>query len=578
MPELEIESLKLVGSRVAVHQRRSSANNFFLVRQSAPALTLRPTPFDSTNTKMNPVDARLTLDRTATEGGPVQTPALPILGTAGMKHEQLLTAEAAAERQRAKEAHDIYGRGKKIRTKTIRDKKLRGNLQALETKYRTATLKARDAEILLDNDAGFLEAEGDLERTFKTRQEDIRKAVPIEVAKKGFELKLDQLGPYKARYSRNGRDLLLAGHKGHIATLNWQDGKLGTELQLGETIRDATWLHNNQYFAVAQKKNTYIYDATGMELHQLAEHLEVTHLQFLPYHFLLVSAQISGNLRYLDTSTGQSVTNITTKMGGPPTAMTQNSSNAIIHLGHQNGTISLWSPTTTVPLVKMLPHRGPVRDIAIDREGRYMVSTGQDQQMAVWDIRMFKKLHNYQLPRPGVCVDISDRGLVSVGWGTTVEIWRGLFDKAQPKQEKVSRPYLRWGAQGQRVESVKWCPFEDVLGIGHDAGFSSALVPGAGEPNFDAFEQNPYETPTQRREAEVKSLLNKLKPGMISLDPDFVGNLDLVSSAQRQKEREEAGVVAKKQDAKKEKDRKRGRNTSLKRAIRRRAMKNVIYQ
>ena len=192
--------------------------------------------------------------------------------------------------------------------------------------------------------------------------------------------------------------------------------------------------------------------------------------------------------------------------------------------------------------------------------------------------RVFKKVHNYQSPRPGVCVDISDRGLVSLGWGTTVEVWRGLFDKAQgTKSEKMSRPYLRWGAQGQRVESVKWCPFEDVLGIGHDQGFSSALVPGAGEPNFDAFEQNPYETPAQRREAEVKSLLNKLKPGMISLDPDFVGNLDLVSSAQRQKEREEMGLV-KKEDKKvdKEKDRKRGRNTSLKRAIRRRGLKNVI--
>jgi U3 small nucleolar RNA-associated protein 7 len=43
---------------------------------------------------------------------------------------------------------------------------------------------------------------------------------------------------------------------------------------------------------------------------------------------------------------------------------------------------------------------------------------------------------------------------------------------------------------------VTFIPYQDVMGIVHDNGYGSILVPGAGQANFDAFEANPFESLT----------------------------------------------------------------------------------
>ncbi|CCU74970.1 U3 snoRNP-associated protein Utp7 [Blumeria hordei DH14] len=485
----------------------------------------------------------------------------------------LSTPEDAAKVRKQREAEKLYGRGRKIPCMGIKDRKLRGNLKALEDKHKIATLQAKDAEILLENEAGFLQPENEMERTYKVRQDEIQAEVAVETAKKKFDLKLDALGPYVFDYTRNGRELLLAGRKGHIATMDWREGRLGCELQLGETIRDAKWLHNNQLFALAQKKYVYIYDRVGVEIHCLKKHIEVTNMEFLPYHYLLATAGNAGCLKYQDVSTGKIVVELPTRLGSP-TSLTQNPQNAILHMGHQNGNVTLWSPNSTTPLVKLLAHRGPVRALGIDREGRYMVSTGQDLKMCVWDIRTFKEVNSYTLKQPGSSVAISDRGLTAVGWGTQTSIWRGLFQKSAAEQEKVRDPYMSWSGQGKRIERVRWCPFEDLLGVSHDHGFSSLIVPGSGEPNFDAYEVNPYENTKQRQDNEVRSLLNKLQPEMISLNPNIIGNLDISTAEQRKADKnldkKEVDPIAM------IKNRGRGKNSSLRKYLRKQGSRNVI--
>ena len=267
------------------------------------------------------------------------------------------------------------------------DKKLRSRLERTEERQEKAKLEAERASLLLTEQAGFLEAENGYE-TQKFKQRDIRKAVDDQSSKNVFDLKLEKNGPYKVAYTRNGRHMLLCGERGHTAVLDCHTFRMSGELQLRETCRDACFLMNENMFAVAQNKYVYIYDKTGMELHCLRNHMKPQRLDYLPYHYLLVSIGETGYLKYLDVSTGKLVAELRTRKGSC-SVMRQNPYNAIMNCGHSNGVVTMWSPNMSTPCVQMFCHHGPVRALAVDRSGKYMASTGSDGQMKIWDLRMY---------------------------------------------------------------------------------------------------------------------------------------------------------------------------------------------
>lgn len=410
------------------------------------------------------------------------------------------------------------------------DRRTLAKVAKLESRSLQNAVLAADAELLLNTeDAGMLEAEHEMEDTLRFTQKELKHGNHLsEVnARQIFDLSLKHYGPYSMKYDRSGKTGVLYGQQGHVALMNCQNLSLECEFHLNnnsqEKIRDATFLHNDTLFALAQKKNVFIYDNKGAEIHMLKEHQDPLALQFLPYHWLLASTGRAGYLTYHDTSTGSLVSQHRTRLG-PCDVLRQNPQNAVLHLGHSNGQVSLYSPAMSEPLVKIHAHYGgPVRDLAVDHTGKYMATAGADSKVKIWDLRTYKHLHTYTcMFAPPTTIDISQRGVLGIGHGTHTTFWSpSIFNSTS---HKLKKPYMSHTTAPHVVQSLRFRPFEDVCGVGTADGYSSLVVPGSGEPNLDSLEYNanPYQDATQRREAEVRSLLDKLAPNTIALDPDTV--------------------------------------------------------
>lgn len=188
--------------------------------------------------------------------------------------------------------------------------------------------------------------------------------------------------------------------------------------------------------------------------------------------------------------------------------MAQNPANAIIHLGHssgiytpiiswfssitlilcliQKGVVTLWSPNVKEPLVKVLCHKSALKSIAINQTGNYMITSGLDHFLNIWDLRnTYKQLKSVKLDAGASYLAFSQKNLIAAGLRNEVVILKhdllsvdkDFSDDTYDILDKDSI-YMKHRFKNSAIQNFQFCPFEDVLGVGHGTGITSLLIPG----------------------------------------------------------------------------------------------------
>lgn len=366
-----------------------------------------------------------------------------------------------------------------------------------------AQIDALIYESIYADESGYIDTDKN-EKTYKLTQEYIKRNVSRKVADMCFNLTLPN-GPFFCKYSKNSRFLNIFNRNGFFSSMDTVRNKVFFEENIKDKIYDAIYLHNEDFIALAQEKNVFIYNKQGVEIHAVGENNNVKKLEYLPYHFLLVSASSDGFLKYQDTTNGKIVSSIYIKDKNI-IKLNQNSSTAIIYTGHSNGVVSLWSPNSKNYISKVLCHATSVLNLEIDRAGRYMYTTGIDQYTKVWDIRnTYKPVNNIKNKKTFNTTALSQKSMFAAANGDKIRVYKNLS-----MSNAKDLLYLEHREMGSPISSLNFKNFEDILTVGHLNGISNLIIPGSGDPTYDTLENSPFLTKKQKQEKEVKMLLDKI--------------------------------------------------------------------
>jgi U3 small nucleolar RNA-associated protein 7 len=376
-------------------------------------------------------------------------------------------------------------------------KELREHIQKRTAKGRKTQDALKELSILESAEPGFLEAE------HTPSAWEVEEVVDIGTKEKALKLDLEE-GRYRCAYTDSGRHLLLHSAKGFVSMIDTISMNCLFERNLQDEVRASTFLASEGSFALAQPKATYIYNKEGVEVHAVRYLHGVNAMVYLPHHFLLATASEKGILQYQDISMGKLVSDIKTREG-PQHVIEHDSSNGVVYLSGRTGTVSLWAPRSSEYLAKILCHRNKVEQIKI-RDG-IMATVARENKLKLWDMRAtHAPLLNESVPFVPREIDFSQNRKIA------------LCSNSKSLVYDVSgSPYMKHTFSGRQISHCRFVPYEDILTVCTNRGVDSMVVPGSGAALYEKYD-NPRMSKGERREAEVRRLLEKIPADMIGLE------------------------------------------------------------
>ncbi|OQS55428.1 UTP7 [Ecytonucleospora hepatopenaei] len=334
-------------------------------------------------------------------------------------------------------------------------------------------------------------------------QKYLKENVNLYTAEKAFDLDLeDKPLSYQIDYTRNGSHSLIYNNDGYISSFNTQKLNVDFEIEnVGEKIHTATYLHSERYIAVSQRC-LFVYDNFGQELNAVREIKNCKQMEFLPNHFLLgcVCHSNESEIKYLDTSTGEIIS--TMKIGFKPVATT--SFDGLVLLGDKNGCVEMKAPKHQESLIKIKVGKN-MKEMKVSYSKLY-VST-YDDKIKTFDLRnYFKPLREFKTHFTNK-MTVSKNETIALSQGKNINIIKEgkIVQKCKAKDT---------------IGGMCFNPFEDILTCVSRSKYENFIIPNCTDPGYNSEQVSPFASSEERREREVKHLLEKIPPELISYNSE----------------------------------------------------------
>ena len=132
--------------------------------------------------------------------------------------------------------------------------------------------------------------------------------------------------------------------------------------------------------------------------------------------------------------------------GGLITALTFDAKGQRLATGNMNGRVRIWDLTRSPPTStdRELQHEGRVTDLAFSPDGRWLVSSGVDEYVIVWDTAHPDRIAAQAKGDPqgvnSVVFHPEGRWLAAAGSEGDIAIWTDLTNFARPPENHLPRP------------------------------------------------------------------------------------------------------------------------------------------